>query len=103
MAASRSIPKGSLLGLLLPNVFLNDIYLLIINRKLYNCADSDTIFSRGKKLNVVKSNLACNFLIVHKWFRGNHMVLNPEKCHYMLIGNKSHDNKIVLNGLDLKY
>lgn len=30
------------------------------------------------------------------------MVLNPEKCHYMLIGINSHDHKIILNGVKLK-
>ena len=39
---------------------------------------------------------------MHKSFHENHMVLNPGKCHYMLIGNKSHDNKIILNGVALK-
>ena len=30
------------------------------------------------------------------------MVLNPGKSHYMLIGNKSYDDKIMLNGAELK-
>lgn len=30
------------------------------------------------------------------------MVLNPEKCHYMLIGINSHDDKTILNGVELK-
>ena len=37
-----------------------------------------------------------------KWLNENHMVLNPGKCHYMLIGNKSHNDKIVLNAVELK-
>ena len=30
------------------------------------------------------------------------MVLSPGNCCYMLIGNKSYDNIIILNGVELK-
>ena len=39
---------------------------------------------------------------MHKMFHENHTVLNFGKCHYMLKGNKSHDDKIILNGVELK-
>ena len=39
---------------------------------------------------------------MHKWFHENHMVLSPGKCHSMLIRNKSHDDKVILNRLELE-
>lgn len=39
---------------------------------------------------------------MRKRFHENHALVNPEKFHYMLIGNKSHDNKVILYGIELK-
>ena len=33
-----------------------------------------------------------------KWFYENHMVLNPEKCHYLVLGKRSNSDTINLNG-----
>lgn len=35
-----------------------------------------------------------------KWYDENHVVLNFGKCHYLLIGNKSHGYEII--SADLK-
>ena len=34
---------------------------------------------------------------MQKWFYENHMVLNPGKCHYLLLGNRSNSDTINLN------
>ena len=39
---------------------------------------------------------------MHKWIHESHMVLNPGKCQYMLIGNKFHDDKIFLDEVEFK-
>ena len=44
----------------------------------------------------------CKFLIMYKCFHENHMVLNLAKLSYMLIRNKSHDDIIIFNGVELK-
>ena len=41
------------------------------------------------------------FLILNKQFYENQMVLNPGKCHYILISANYPSNKIVLNNNDL--
>ena len=95
------VPHGSILGPLLFNIFLNDIFYSINNGNLCNYADDNTLYSIGKSLNMVKESLKTNFLIIQKWFYKNHMVLNPGKCHYLLLGNKSNSNTINLNGMKL--
>ena len=50
---------------------------------------------------MVKENLKINFLIMQKWFYENHMVLNPGKCHYLVLGNRSNSDTINLNGTKL--
>ena len=36
-------------------------------------------------------------MIQHKRFHENHMVLNPGKCHYIVIGDDDPNKKIILN------
>ena len=95
------VPQGSILGRLLFNIFLNDIFYFINNGNLCNYADDNTLYSIGKSLNMVKENLKINFLIMQKWFYENHMVLNPGKCHYLVLGNRSNSDTINLNGTKL--
>ena len=45
------IPQGSILGPLLFNVFLNDIFMFISKCDLCNCADDNTLYSTGKTIN----------------------------------------------------
>ena len=54
-----------------------------------------------KKPKMVKEYLEINFLIMQKWFYENHMVLNPGKCHYLVLGNRSNSDTINLNGTKL--
>ena len=42
-----------------------------------------------------------DFMILHKWFHENHMVLNPGKCHYIVIGGDDPTNKIILNNNEI--
>ena len=95
------VPQGSILGTLLFNIFLNDIFYFINNGYLCNYADDNTLYSIGKNLNMVKENLEINFLIMQKWFYENHMVLNPGKCHCLVLGNRSNSDTINLNGTKL--
>ena len=45
----------------------------------------------------IKNDLEMDFMILHKWFHENHMVLNPGKCHYIVIGDDDPTHKIILN------
>ena len=49
----------------------------------------------------VKNNLEMDFMILHKWFHENHMVLNPGKCHYIVIGDNDPTYKVILNNNEI--
>ena len=45
----------------------------------------------GKNKDQVKTFLSSDFKIIYNWFYENFMVLNPEKSHFMCIGQKIDD------------
>ena len=66
------VPQGSILGPLLFNIFLNDIFMFISKCSLCNYADDNTLYSTGKNLNRIRRNLEMEFMILHQWFRESH-------------------------------
>ena len=91
------VPQVSILGLLLFNIFLNDIFMFISKCNFCDYADDNTLYSTGKYLNRIRSNLETAFMILHQWFHQNHMTLNPGKCHYIVIGSRDMSHGIILN------
>ena len=91
------VPQGSILGPLLFNIFLNDIFMFISKCNLCNYADDNTLYSTEKDLNRIKRNLEMDFMILHQSFHENHMTLNPGTCHYMVIGSRDLSHEIMLN------
>ena len=49
----------------------------------------------------IKNDLEMDFTILHKWFHESGMVLNPGKCHYILIGYGDPSHKIILNNNEI--
>ena len=73
---SAGVPQGPLLF----NIFVNDT-LFLQKCDLTNYADES-----DKRVSIIINSLRHEVAILSKWFFNNAMVLNPEKCSFMLLG-----------------
>lgn len=84
------VPQGSILGPLLFNVFINDIFDCITVTSVCNFADDNSLYASGRSLVTVKEKLTCDTSAILRWFSLNSMVANPDKFQIMFLG--VHDN-----------
>ena len=83
-----SVPQGSVLGPLLFNIFIDDIFHLLNETEICNYADDTTIYCSHQELREVILKLEKDTTEVSKWFEQNCMKLNEEKCHLLVLGEK---------------
>ena len=80
------VPQVSILGPLLFNIFVNDLFLFVPSSKLSNDSDDNTLFAFGYNLEEVKEVLLNDLNKVTEWFFENYMVLNAGKRYSMCLG-----------------
>ena len=90
------VPQGSILGPLLFNTFMNDLFFVIILSEVRNFADNNTLYSSNKELEIVFRNLETDLNNVFTWFNMNSIKANPGKFQFMVLGTKE-DDSFVLN------
>ena len=81
------VPQGSVLGPLLFNLFINDLF-YIVKTDLCNYADDSTPYSCDLSLEVLMNKLECAIENSLDWFRSNGMKLNSSKCKLLVCGHK---------------
>ena len=96
------VPQGSVLGPLLFNIFINDIFLFVQNTSVCNYADDTTIYACNSNLDTIINRLETDSSILAKWFSENYMKLNEEKCHFMIFGNRSKGSVVAIGKSTIK-
>ena len=93
------VPQGSILGPLLFNIFICDMFYFLENHELANYADDSTPYSAKRNHKLVIEELETSSSILFKWLQTNYMKVNTDKSHLLLSGNVSLtsniDNKLI--------
>ena len=82
------IPQGSILGPLLFNIFINDIFLFMQETNICNFADDNTLYVNDKTVDKVINRLKTDIIKINEWFSDNSLVANPSKFQLMFLGVK---------------
>ena len=80
---------NSVVGPLLFNIFINDLFSFIDEAKLFDYADDNQLYFADTDPAVVEHVLnKKKLVVVCEWFRNNKMILNPEKCKALVLSRK---------------
>ena len=96
------MPQGSVLGPLLYDIFINEIFCFANHTNICNYADDTTVFAYHSDLGIVIRQLQDDCSVIVKWFSNNLLKLNNKKCHLMVFGNKNTEEAIKIGNSDIK-
>ena len=77
------VPQGSILGPLLFNIFLCDLFMVMKDFEFASYADDNTPYATGENIEDLIIKLQNASKTLFQWFTDNQMKANPDKCHFI--------------------
>ena len=90
------VPQSSILGPILFNIFLNDLFLSIKKSDLHSFADDNTTTATCNTLTEVLKTLEQESESAVGWFRQNEMIVNAEMFQAIILNKKESEAKYKL-------
>ena len=84
----QGVPQGYVLGPLLFNIYINDLFFIIEQTEICNYADDNAINACDMSLENLLRRLEHDLHLAIEWFKQNYMKLNEGKCHLLISGFK---------------
>ena len=84
----QGVPQGSVLGPLLFNIYLNDLFYIAESTNVCNFPDDTTFYACDKDVNSPINRLERDCYLAIEWFENNSMKLNQDICHLLVSGFK---------------
>ena len=83
------VPQGSILGPLLFNIFINDIFYFLDKTQIANYADDNSTYATEDDILSLLKTLETETCVVLNWFKINEMKPNSDKCHLIVASNEN--------------
>ena len=81
----KGVPQGSVLGPLLFNIFINDLFFFVVKSEVCNYADDNSLTVADICVDTIISKLEKDINNLDTWFKHNGMVLNKKNANSWLL------------------